>query len=401
MPIDASIYNNIQNPKVDSPVNALLGISQLQQAQSQNKLADFALQDKQRQVAGDNALAQLISQGGDSTAVAKGLAQQGYGQQSIAYTKQAAELAKQQREAATAQIEQHLKNFQVAGQIMNGVKDQESWDRARQQTAEIFGPEKAAQLPVQYDPRLIEENRMKALTVEQQLKQKWEEMKYTTPDANTVANNNTSRQNNQDTNATSRANNSATVGATLRGQNLTDARAKDLLQQGKTPPGYRMNPDGTMTAIAGGPADIKNNKETAQKSQDATDVLNILDMAEPLFKKSTQGYIGQGVDVAAQAFGQSTPGAQAVAKLRALEGALVSKMPKMSGPQSDKDVLLYKQMAGQIGDPSIPAATKQAAADTIRNLNEKYLGMAPNSSRKNAQAVDVRSQADAILNGEK
>lgn len=398
MPLDASIYNNIQNPKPDSPVNALLGISQLQQAQSQNKLADFALQDKQRQVSGDNALANLISQGGDSTAVAKGLAEQGYGQQSIAYTKQAAELAKQQREAATAQIEQHLKNFEVAGRIMNGVKDQESWDRARQQTAEIFGPEKAAQLPAQYDPRLIEENRMKALTVQQQLEQKWQEMKYTTPDANTVANNNTSRQNNQETNSTSRANNSATVGATIRGQNLTDARAKDQLQQGKTPPGYRMNSDGSMTAITGGPADIKNNKETAQKSQDAQDVINILNQADPLIDKATQGRVGNAVDQTAAMFGKSLPGAQATAQLKALEGALVSKMPKMSGPQSDKDVLLYKQMAGQIGDPDIPAQTKRAAMKTIRNLNEKYLGLTPDSTAPKTQK-DVFSAADAILQG--
>jgi hypothetical protein len=50
-------------------------------------------------------------------------------------------------------------------------------------------------------------------------------------------------------------------------------------------------------------------------------------------------------------------------------------MPKMSGPQSDKDVLLYKQMAGQIGDPTIPAARKQAAMNTINELNSRYAGV--------------------------
>lgn len=55
----------------------------------------------------------------------------------------------------------------------------------------------------------------------------------------------------------------------------------------------------------------------------------------------------------------------------------MSKMPKMSGPQSDSDVKLYKQMAGQIGDPTIPVETRQAAIDTIRKINERYAGVAP------------------------
>jgi hypothetical protein len=48
---------------------------------------------------------------------------------------------------------------------------------------------------------------------------------------------------------------------TMRGQNMTDARSRELAQiqrdQGKIPPGYRMSADGTrMEAIPGGPADI-------------------------------------------------------------------------------------------------------------------------------------------------
>jgi hypothetical protein len=73
-----------------------------------------------------------------------------------------------------------------------------------------------------------------------------------------------------------------------------------------------------------------------------------------------------------------------------LQGALVSKMPKMSGPQSDKDVLLYREMAGQVGDSTIPVARRQAAAAEVRRLNEKYAGMQPGDSLKrpaNAQAT--------------
>jgi hypothetical protein len=111
------------------------------------------------------------------------------------------------------------------------------------------------------------------------------------------------------------------------------------------------------------------------KINDAKDVLSILNQAAPLVNKSTGSGLGNLVDESAKFFGRSTGGAQAAAQLKALEGTLVSKMPKMSGPQSDKDVLLYKQMAGQIGDPTVPAAQKQAAMNTINELNSRYAGV--------------------------
>ena len=118
--------------------------------------------------------------------------------------------------------------------------------------------------------------------------------------------------------------------------------------------------------------------ETGNKSQrvaEANEAIALLDQAEKLIDKSTSSYGGFAVDKAAQVGGFATPGAQAAAQLRALEGALIAKMPKMSGPQSDKDVLLYKQMAGQIGDPTIPAATKKAALSTIREIQNRAAGI--------------------------
>jgi hypothetical protein len=113
----------------------------------------------------------------------------------------------------------------------------------------------------------------------------------------------------------------------------------------------------------------------AQKVNDAKDVLQILKQAAPLINKSTGSGLGAMVDSSAAFFGNTTSGAQNAASLKALEGSLVSKMPKMSGPQSDKDVLLYKQMAGQIGDPTLPPKQKQAAMDTINELNSRYAGV--------------------------
>lgn len=158
----------------------------------------------------------------------------------------------------------------------------------------------------------------------------------------------------------------------------------------KAPAGYRWKPDGSLEPIPGGPQDLKAGSQSA-KQADAKDVLSLLDMAEPLIKKATGSYAGAGADMAANVFGFSTEGANAASQLQALEGMLVSKMPKMSGPQSDKDVLLYKQMAGQIGNPTVPAERKLAAMQTIRQINQIYAG---NQSPQQASSGTDLSRAD-------
>lgn len=114
-----------------------------------------------------------------------------------------------------------------------------------------------------------------------------------------------------------------------------------------------------------------------QKTQDANDALDILKQAAPLIKQSTSSGIGSAYDYAAGLIGKSTEGADTAAQLKVLGGALVSKMPKMSGPQSDKDVLLYKEMAGRIGDPTVPQSQKIAAMNAINELQARYAGVNP------------------------
>lgn len=169
---------------------------------------------------------------------------------------------------------------------------------------------------------------------------------------------------------------------------------------GKAPPGYRYKQDGSLEAIPGGPADLRNNPDAAKKVGDAKDVLDILNDVEKLLPKATGSYAGAGYDaVAGGLFGATTEGAKATAQLKALQGILVSKMPKMSGPQSDKDVQLYREMAGQVGDPTIPVAARQAAVDTIRKLNEKYAGVPEGSSKPKTEAMANMPAANASNKG--
>jgi hypothetical protein len=135
--------------------------------------------------------------------------------------------------------------------------------------------------------------------------------------------------------------------------------------------------------------------EAQQRLNDANAALATIQQAEKIIPKSTSSYAGAGVDQAARLIGMSTPGAQAAAQLKALEGDLVSKMPKMSGPQSDKDVQLYRQMAGQIGDPTIPVATKQAALQTIKEIQARYAGPQANKPPMNPQDAAALQWANA------
>ncbi|MDO8703312.1 MAG: hypothetical protein Q7J84_00050, partial [Sulfuricaulis sp.] len=59
------------------------------------------------------------------------------------------------------------------------------------------------------------------------------------------------------THATPSGSTLASNAVSMRGQNMTDARAQQTLAQGKTPPGYRGTEEGNLQAIPGGPADTK------------------------------------------------------------------------------------------------------------------------------------------------
>lgn len=91
-----------------------------------------------------------------------------------------------------------------------------------------------------------------------------------------------------------------------------------------------------------------------------------------LIPDSTGSVSGAGVDLLARGFGVTTKGAEATARLKTLGGQLVMMMPRMEGPQSDKDVALYKEMAGNVASPITPRKLRLAALDTIEQLNKKY-----------------------------
>ena len=125
-------------------------------------------------------------------------------------------------------------------------------------------------------------------------------------------------------------------------------------------------------AVAKLEAEIQSTQTKKQLS--AEDALGMLDTAEQLLQTATSGRAGASVDAALGFFGESTEGSRATASLKTLSGQLVAKMPRMEGPQSDRDVQMYKDMAGDLANPNLPRGDRLAALQTIRALNQKYAG---------------------------
>ena len=139
------------------------------------------------------------------------------------------------------------------------------------------------------------------------------------------------------------------------------------------------------------------NAQTEQKrAAGAKRVLALLDTAEKLIPESTGSGIGAGVDWIGRGVGFATEGSKAIAKLQALSGALIADMPRMEGPQSDKDVALYKQAAGDLANPTIPNASRLEALATLREIQQRYSGAPAKAAAKggiSAKAKGYLAQA--------
>jgi hypothetical protein len=109
-----------------------------------------------------------------------------------------------------------------------------------------------------------------------------------------------------------------------------------------------------------------------KKAIGAGNVMDIVNIAEPLIDVATGSKTGAAYDAVAGFFGGAPTGAKAIASLQVLEASLILAQPRMEGPQSNPDALRYEQAAAQIGKPGIPRDIKNSALNTIKELQSKY-----------------------------
>lgn len=85
-------------------------------------------------------------------------------------------------------------------------------------------------------------------------------------------------------------------------------------------------------------------------------------------EKATGSGIGAGVDVLAGVGGYATPGSLATARLRPVQDIVLKMVPRFEGPQSNLDVISYRQAAGDLANDKLPVKSRQEAAKTIIRL---------------------------------
>lgn len=118
---------------------------------------------------------------------------------------------------------------------------------------------------------------------------------------------------------------------------------------------------------------------------------------------ATGSGVGALVDTAAGFAGYATPGSIASARLKPVQDIILKMVPRFEGPQSDRDVVSYRQASGELANEKLPVETRRAAAETIIRLMKARKGQFITSEMASGEvpvqtlAGDDISAADAIL----
>jgi hypothetical protein len=183
-----------------------------------------------------------------------------------------------------------------------------------------------------------------------------------------------------------------TADVATRGQNLTDARARegqrlqygpDVVANTVTDAAGNVTQFNRQGEVIGKPGAVGKPSATFEKTkalreQQSRDLtLLTKELAEitkdkGLIDQSTGSGAGRLIDAAAGFVGQSTTGAEAIARLKPIADMVLKMVPRFEGPQSDKDTASYKEAAGQLADPNTPTATRKAAGrEVLRLMKER------------------------------
>jgi hypothetical protein len=152
-------------------------------------------------------------------------------------------------------------------------------------------------------------------------------------------------------------------------------------------------------------------KAAAQKTQMGKDlgfaITQLADITKDggLIDQSTGSGAGKLIDLGAGFVGKATPGAIAIGKIAPVADLALKMIPRFEGPQSNADTKSYKEASGQLADSSLPTEIrKQAGKVVLRLMKERQnqfvtSDMAAEGVTAAQPTQNVRSQADAILNG--
>ena len=111
--------------------------------------------------------------------------------------------------------------------------------------------------------------------------------------------------------------------------------------------------------------------QTVKNTKIIQNILPDINKMKDLIAKSTSSGLGSNVDSVGNWLGYSTEGATAIAAIAPLANQILMGVQRFEGPQSDRDVASYKEASGKLADPTVPAAQKQAAFNTIIEIMKR------------------------------
>lgn len=178
--IDSSIALRVApSVQLESPVNQLARVMQLQGLQQQNQLAQMQMETQRRGAERQNRLASLLAgeyatpEARESALMRGGFMDEAmkYGADRRANLKTDADIGKTRADTQKQELATAIEKVGFMGQLLGGVKDQASYDQARavaqQNGLDVSG------VPPQYDPTFVDQVRQRTMTVAQQLEQMW------------------------------------------------------------------------------------------------------------------------------------------------------------------------------------------------------------------------------------
>lgn len=183
-------------------VTPLLSPAEIQDQQMQREMGTYKLNALRQANDDDMAYRNILRSGVVPDQIVNKLYSAGLGKQAQEAQKFQTDQAKAARDAEKAKYETASKRFELIGQVLGSVKDQDSYDAGRQQLNAMGIPTPNA--PPQYDPSVVQRFFQQAMSAKDQADQKWKEMEYTTPKASAILQAQTSRANNADTVAVQR-----------------------------------------------------------------------------------------------------------------------------------------------------------------------------------------------------
>ena len=140
----------------------------------------------------------------------------------------------------------------------------------------------------------------------------------------------------------------------------------------------------TPSTMAGAPVKGKPSafaeKTAAQKAQLQKDLVTGIRELEEVTKdgglidQSTGSGAGRLVDVGARFVGQATKGDIAIGKLKPIADIPLKLVPRFEGPQSNSDTTSYKEAAAQLADATLPTKIRKEAGKTVLRLMKERQG---------------------------